>query len=277
MASAGGNTVPAIARLVATSEDRVREMIHRFNDTGDGDRWTLSGRVAVPAGSRLTTRRSSSRRPPPAPKLGPAVHPMEPPQARRLPGRPRPSGSCTIGGNGCGQILAAHDVTFQRTKTWKESNDPDRDAKLDRIEARPRPAFPDRCFAFDEFGPLAIRPVGGSAGRQPVTRNGSRRTTTSCTGCDSSTAATRSATTSCGAWCAAASPQATPSPRSRHPRRPPRRRADLRDPGQPVRPQGHQDPGMGRPATGSSCASPRPTAHGRTRSKPSSGRCESSC
>ncbi len=34
MASASGNTVPAIARLVATSEDRVREMIHRFNDKG---------------------------------------------------------------------------------------------------------------------------------------------------------------------------------------------------------------------------------------------------
>src|SRR3954454_13080995 len=33
-ASAGGNTVPVIARLVATSEDRVREMIHRFNDVG---------------------------------------------------------------------------------------------------------------------------------------------------------------------------------------------------------------------------------------------------
>ena len=34
MASASGNTVPAIAKLVVTSEDRVREMIHRFNDKG---------------------------------------------------------------------------------------------------------------------------------------------------------------------------------------------------------------------------------------------------
>jgi hypothetical protein len=59
------------------------------------------------------------------------------------------------------QILEANDVTFQRTKTWKESNDPDRDAKLDRIEAVIE-HHPDRCFAFDEFGPLAIRPVGGS-------------------------------------------------------------------------------------------------------------------
>ena len=33
-ASAGGNAVPVIAQLVATSEDRVREMIHRFNELG---------------------------------------------------------------------------------------------------------------------------------------------------------------------------------------------------------------------------------------------------
>ena len=30
LASAGGNTVPVIARLVQTSEDRVREVIHNF-------------------------------------------------------------------------------------------------------------------------------------------------------------------------------------------------------------------------------------------------------
>ena len=34
LASAGGNTVPVIARLAATSPDRVREVIHRFNDEG---------------------------------------------------------------------------------------------------------------------------------------------------------------------------------------------------------------------------------------------------
>ena len=34
LASAGGNDVAAIARLVQTSPDRVREMIHRFNESG---------------------------------------------------------------------------------------------------------------------------------------------------------------------------------------------------------------------------------------------------
>jgi hypothetical protein len=34
LASAGGNDVAAIARLVQASADRVREMIHRFDDLG---------------------------------------------------------------------------------------------------------------------------------------------------------------------------------------------------------------------------------------------------
>ena len=60
------------------------------------------------------------------------------------------------------QLLHARDVAFQRTKTCKESNDPDRGAKLARIEGAVE-RWPDRCFAFDEFGPLSIRPTGGSA------------------------------------------------------------------------------------------------------------------
>lgn len=54
LASAGGNDVATIADLVQTSPDRVREMIHRFNDLGCA-LWTLSGRVAGPAASRRRT------------------------------------------------------------------------------------------------------------------------------------------------------------------------------------------------------------------------------
>lgn len=57
-------------------------------------------------------------------------------------------------------------VTFQRTKTWKESPDPELDAKLDRIE-EVLERFPDRVFAFDEFGPLGIRPPAGSCWAEP--------------------------------------------------------------------------------------------------------------
>jgi hypothetical protein len=34
LASAGGNTVPVIARLVQADEDSVRRVIHRFNEMG---------------------------------------------------------------------------------------------------------------------------------------------------------------------------------------------------------------------------------------------------
>ena len=66
------------------------------------------------------------------------------------------------------QILIAEGITFQRTKTWKESPDPLKEPKLARIEWLLEHAR-DRTFAFDEFGPLTIKPVGGigvGAGRQ---------------------------------------------------------------------------------------------------------------
>lgn len=34
LASAGGNTVPAIARLVQADEDTTRQVVHRFNEMG---------------------------------------------------------------------------------------------------------------------------------------------------------------------------------------------------------------------------------------------------
>ena len=76
----------------------------------------------------------------------------EPVRARRLTDREK--------GRRLRQILHARGISFQRTRTWKESTDPDKDAKLDRIEYVTS-HYPDRCFAFDQFGPLSIRPCHG--------------------------------------------------------------------------------------------------------------------
>ncbi|MET7459744.1 hypothetical protein [Nonomuraea sp. NPDC005501] len=46
-----------------------------------------------------------------------------------LPGR-----AFTSGPGALRTLLARRGITFQRTKTWKGSLDPDFDAKLDRIE-----------------------------------------------------------------------------------------------------------------------------------------------
>ena len=170
LASAGGNTVPVIARLAATSRDRVREVIHRFNDEGmasldprwaggrprrsttDDEDFIVGAATTRPEALGLPFTRWSLRKL--AAYLGDNQTRVVKISAERLR-----------------QILAARGVTFQRTKTWKESNDPERDAKLDRIE-EVLGAFPQRCFAFDEFGPLTIRPVAGAgralAGRPPL-------------------------------------------------------------------------------------------------------------
>ena len=67
----------------------------------------------------------------------------------------------TIGRERLRQILHERGISFQRTRTRKESTDPDRDAELDRIE-HVTSAYPDRCFAFGQFGPLSIRPCRGA-------------------------------------------------------------------------------------------------------------------
>ena len=170
LASAGGNTVPVIARLAATSRDRVREVVHRFNDEGVA---SLDPRWAGGRPRRITTDDedfivgAATTRPE---ALG---LPFTRWSLRKLAAYlgDNQTGVVKISVERLRQILAARGVTFQRTKTWKESNDPERDAKLDRIE-EVLGAFPQRCFAFDEFGPLTIRPVAGAgwalAGRPPL-------------------------------------------------------------------------------------------------------------
>jgi len=154
MASASGNTVPAIARLVQTSEDRVREMIHRFNDKGMASldpQWAGGCPRQITTDDEVFIVATATARPE---TLG---QPFTRWSLRKLVGYLADNSSrvVSVGRERLRQILDANDVTFQRTKTWKESNDSDRDAKLDRIEEVIE-QYPERCFAFDEFGPLAI-------------------------------------------------------------------------------------------------------------------------
>ncbi|MEU0431914.1 IS630 family transposase [Streptomyces sp. NPDC006290] len=160
LASAGGNTVPVIARLVQADEDTVRDVIHKFNEIGlaclaprwaggrprllsdDDEDFVIQMATTCPAKLGKPFTRWSIR------KL--ADH------LRRDLARP-----IRIGREALRCLLASRGVTFQRTKIWKKSIDPDFDAKLDRIEYVLHER-PDRTFAFDEFGPLGIRPTAGA-------------------------------------------------------------------------------------------------------------------
>jgi transposase len=167
MASSSGTTVQAIARLVAADDGTVRAVIHTFNATGLAalDPHWAGGRprlindtdIEFIAATALTRPKT----------LGmPFTHWSLRKLSAYLAGTYRhtaraPVRQVTVGRERLRQILHHRRITFQHTRTWKESSDPDADAKLDRIE-HVTTRFPDRCFAFDQFGPLSIRPCHGT-------------------------------------------------------------------------------------------------------------------
>ena len=113
------------------------------------------------------TSSSSSRRPPPAPtptgwrsRTGACA--SSPPTSASATTAARPAGlaRCRSVGSGYGNCCARAGSPSSGPGPAKESNDPDKNTKLDRIEEVTR-RFPDRCFAFDQFGPLSIRPCHG--------------------------------------------------------------------------------------------------------------------
>jgi transposase len=249
LASAGGNTVPAIARLVQADEDTIRQVIHRFNEMGMASldpRWA-GGRPRLISPDEETfivatanTRPEALGRPFTRWSVRKLVDYLSSLAARPL----------SIGRERLRQLLIKHQISFQRTKTWKESNDPHRDAKLARIE-HVTSHFPHRVFAFDEFGPLVIRPQAGSGWapkghphRLPANYHKLHgvRQFHGCYSVGRRPALGR---------------RAPPQKRRAHPGRAPvdppstpGRRADLRHPGQPVRAQRPQDPRVGGPEQG---------------------------
>ena len=128
--------------------------------------------------------------------------------------------------------------------------DPEREAKLDRIE-HVLDRFPDRVFAFDEFGPLNIRPTAGSGwaeqrspDRLPATyqRTQGVRYFHGCYSVGDDRL-----------WGREPAQEGSCEHTGRaeiNPRRPARRRTGLRDPGQPVRPQGRRHPSLGEETQG---------------------------
>jgi transposase len=160
MASASGTPVPAIAQLVAADEDTVRDVVHAFNDKGlDAldPKWAGGRPRLITSDDEEFIVETARTRPE---KLGrPFTHWSLRKPASYLEGNP--ARRVRVGRERLRQIPHHHKISFQRTRTWKESADPDREAKLNRIE-EVTTRFPNRCFAFDQFGPLSIRPCHGT-------------------------------------------------------------------------------------------------------------------
>lgn len=200
-----------IAKLVQADEGTVRAAIHRFNEVGPAcldPRWAgVRPRLLSPDDEDFVIVTATTR----PTKLG---QPFTRWSIRKL-------AACLwkvhgrvirIGREALRCLLARRGINFQRTKTWKGSPDPERDAKLDRIE-HVLDRLPDRVFAFDEFGPLGIRPIAGSSWAPAGHPERHPRPTTAPTASVTSTAATPSATTPCGVSTAARRVPRTPWPR----------------------------------------------------------------
>ncbi|MGD0983781.1 MAG: IS630 family transposase [Acidimicrobiales bacterium] len=159
LASAGGNEVAVIARLVQTSPDRVREMIHAFNEKGMkalDPRWAGGRPRRITTSERQLIVKTAKKRPR---SLG---QPFTRWSIRKLTRylKTKKGPKVVISRERLRQILSEEQITFQATKTWKESPDPLKEDKLARIEHL-LDHERERTFAFDEFGPLAIKPEKG--------------------------------------------------------------------------------------------------------------------
>ena len=161
LASAGGNSVKVIADLAQTSPDRVREVIHDFNEAGLDcldPKWSGGRPRSISSEDRALIVKVAKKRPR---SLGqPFSRWSIRKLARYLATKKRHK--FEVSRERLRQILDEEEITFQRTKTWKESPDPLREQKCARIEDIVN-NHPDRTFAFDEFGPMAIKPTHGSA------------------------------------------------------------------------------------------------------------------
>ena len=166
--SAQGMDVAQIAKVAFTSPDRVREVLHNFNDDG------FDSLVPRYSGGRPPTFTLPERREIKKIALSrPVDHglPFSTWSLSKLAEFLVAEGVVDdISHEGLRVLLHEEGVSFQVIKTWKQSNDPDFEAKKNRVlelyeiadgEAKPNRRDPTVVFCMDEFGPLNLLPRPG--------------------------------------------------------------------------------------------------------------------
>ncbi len=166
--SAQGMDVPQIATIAFTSEDRVREVIRNFNADG------FDSLVPKYSGGRPPKFTLPERRE--IKKIA-----LSRPQDHNLPFSTWSLSKLAeflvaegvvddISHEGLRVLLREEGVSFQVIKTWKQSSDPDFEAKKNRVlhlydiadgKAKPGGKDPTVVICMDEFGPLNLLPRPG--------------------------------------------------------------------------------------------------------------------
>jgi transposase len=151
--------VPQIARMWLTDESRVRKVIHEFNDEGfDSLRPDYRGgrprritptertRVVAVAGARPDTQGV----------------PLTRWSLDRLSAHLAGEG-LVISAIHLWRLLAEAGLSFQRTRSWKASPDPDYEARAARVlELYAAAPFDGPVISFDQMGPISLKPIQGA-------------------------------------------------------------------------------------------------------------------
>jgi transposase len=168
LASATGMGAAQIARVIGSDENQVRRVIHEFNQQGwDSLRpWVGGGRpptISKPTRDRIVAIAGACPR-----SYGIPLNRWSLRQLRRYLLRRRIVPAISV--EGLRQLLRAARVSWQRTRTWKTSTDPDYETRAARVLRLYRAAESGRAAAHgvavvcvDECGPLSLRPWPGSA------------------------------------------------------------------------------------------------------------------
>jgi len=153
--------VPQIAAMWMTDESHVRKVIHEFNERGldslDPEyRGGRPRRITIP--QRRQAVAVAGARPD-----GQGV-PLTRWSLPRLADHLADSSVVQISPAHLGRVLAEAGLSFQRTPTWKVSPDPDYEANAARVLQLKAAPPPDggAVIAFDQMGPVSLRPMAGS-------------------------------------------------------------------------------------------------------------------
>ena len=160
MASAQGRSVPDIAALLATTEGYVRRVVHDFNEQGFGaldPKWSSGRPRRIDAATREQICRIARCQPS---DLGLAFTVWS--LSKMVDYLLKQRVVDQISTETVRQILRENHITWQATKTWKTSNDPEFTEKQNAIlDLYDRPPAEGRVVCVDEFGPLNLMPRPG--------------------------------------------------------------------------------------------------------------------
>jgi transposase len=153
-------SVQQIAALVGSDESHVRKVIHAFNERGFS---SLDPEVRGGRPRRITDEQRARMVAVAGARPDTLGVPATRWSLRRLARYLRERQIVEISPAHLGRVLKAAGLSFQRTRTWKASPDPDFEAKAARVIALYNAQPADGVvISFDQMGPISLRPHAGA-------------------------------------------------------------------------------------------------------------------